>query len=374
MATRINALRQRLSEFRDKLPSTQVVQEKAGRWLAQKTFSTNDRLELYEDLAFLLDNNQKLEVALTTMIATHGRKRPPVVFCLEDAYNALRQGHSVDRGLAMWIPKQEAAILSAAVQDGNLPAALYRAIAVVKGMDDMKSALISTLAYPVMLLSTTFAMMKMVSVYFLPKLTSLSAEENWSGALWWLSALSKFFVGNGIILGVLLCAMVGFVVWSMPNLIGNIRRHVLDKLLPWTVYSDVQGVSFLLNYSALMRASIKTEDALKMLNQYAPPWLYERLSATLRQVREGHHLGLALKLAGYGFPSSRAIDKLVLLTNGDNAEIIIENFAKAWLQQTVTRIKRTASILSYVALATNAGYMVLILMATQNLNDLVGTH
>ena len=80
------------------------------------------------------------------------------------------------------------------------------------------------------------------------------------------------------------------------------------------------------------------------------------------------------QLAGYGFPSSRAIDKLVLLTNGDNAEIIIENFAKAWLQQTVTRIKRTASILSYVALATNAGYMVLILMATQNLNDLVGTH
>lgn len=374
MAALIDALCDRFSRFRDKLPSAQVVQEKAGRWLAQKTFSTNDRLTLYEDLAFLLDNNQKLEVALTTMIATHGRKRPPVVFCLEDAFAALRQGHSIDRGLAMWIPRQEAAILSAAVQDGNLSAALYRAIAVVRGMDEMKTALISTLTYPTMLLATTFAMMKMVSIYFLPRLTSLTPKENWSGALWWLSSLSEFFVGNAIILGVLMCLFILFVIWSLPNLIGKTRQHILDKLLPWTVYRDVQGVSFLLNYSALMRASVKTEDALKMLNQYAPPWLFERLSATLRQVSGGKHLGLALKLTGYGFPSNHAINKLVLLTDGDGAEIIIENFAKSWLVQTVTRIKRTASVLSYVALSTNAGYMILILMATQNLNDLVGNH
>lgn len=370
----LSRLREQLTRLRSRTPSSDKLNASAGRWLAQKTFTTADRLTLYEDLAFLLDNDLKVEKALQAMIASYGGKRPPVVFCLEDLLTALRQGQSVDEGLSAWVPHQEAAILSAGVQDGNLAAALYRAIAVVKGMAEMKTAVISTLAYPALLLGTTFAMMKMVTEYFLPRLESLAPPESWQGALWWLSALSAFFVDNAIVLGLLIVALIIFVVWSMPNLTGKVRQHVLDRMLPWSVYRDVLGVAFLLNFSALMRAEVKTESAIEILGRYAHPWLYERLAATTRQVRKGNHLGLALRNAGYGFPSPRAIDKLVLLTDGDNAEIIIENFAHAWLVQTVIRIKGTANVLSNLALATNAAYMILIVLATQNLNDLVGAH
>lgn len=179
----ISRLRERLTALRGKVPSSEKMNEGLGRWLAQKTFSTADRLTLYEDLAFLLDNNLKVEKAINSMIGSYGNKRPPVVYCLEDMLSALRQGRSVDQGLAPWIPRQEAAILSSGVQDGNLAAALYRAITVVQGMSDMKSALVSTLAYPMLLMATTFAMMKMVTVYFLPRLESLSSRENWTGVV-----------------------------------------------------------------------------------------------------------------------------------------------------------------------------------------------
>lgn len=374
MRLRLTTLCQRMRFLPDSPRSAPALSDSLGRWLAQKTFTTTDRLALYEDLAFLLDNNLKVEKALTSMIESYGKKRPPVVFCLEDMLKALRQGQSVDQGLVAWIPRQEAAILSASVEDGDLAAALYRAITVVQGMADMKSALISTLAYPMMLLGTTFAMMKMVTVYFLPRLESLSSRDNWSGALWWLSAVSEFFVNNALILGAVLFLLTAFIIWSLPNLTGKTRQHVLDRLLPWSVYRDVLGVGFLLNFSALMRAQVKTEDALEMLSRHAPPWLFERLTATQGQVKQGDHLGLALRHAGYGFPSPRAIDKLVLLTDGDNAEVIIENFSRSWLVQTVKRIKQTAALLSYLALGTNAGYMILILLATQNLTDIVGSH
>lgn len=294
-------LREYLTALRSKIPSSEKMNDGLGRWLAQKTFSTADRLTLYEDLAFLLDNNLKVEKALLAMIGSYGDKRPPIVYCLEDMFSALRQGKSVDQGLASWIPRQEAAILSAGVQDGNLAAALNRAITVVMGMSDMKSALVSTLSYPLLLLATTFAMMKMVTVYFLPRLESLSTQDNWTGALWWLSTISGFFVNHAILLSALVILLIVFVIWSMPNLIGKTRQHVLDRLLPWSVYRDVLGVGFLLNFSALMRAQVKTEDAIEMLSRYAPPWLYERLAATQRQVRQGNHLGLALRNAGYGF-------------------------------------------------------------------------
>lgn len=370
----ISRLREYLVSLRAKAPSSALINEGAGRWLAQKTFSTTDRLTLYEDLAFLLDNNLKVEKALLAMMGCYNGKRPPVVYCLEDMLRALRQGKSLDQGLNAWIPQQEAAILSAGVQDGNLAAALTRAITVVNGMVEMKTAVISTLAYPSLLLGTTFAMMNMVKVYFLPHLEALAPRENWHGALWWLSTTSAFFVDHAVILGFMALIFTLLVVWSMPNLTGKARQIVLDRLLPWSVYRNVQGVAFLLNFSALMRADVKTENAIDILSRYAPPWLYERLAATQRQIRQGHHLGPALRFAGYGFPSPRAIDKLVLLTDGDNSEIIIENFARAWLTQTVVRIKRTATVLANLALATNAGYMILIVLATQSLNDLVGTH
>lgn len=248
----ISRLRERLTALRDRMPSSETMNEAVGRWLAQKTFSTADRLTLYEDLAFLLDNNLKVEKAINSMIGSFGKKRPPVVYCLEDMLSALRQGRSVDQGLASWIPRQEAAILSSGVQDGNLAAALYRAITVVQGMANMKSALVSTLAYPMLLLAISFAMMKMVTVYFLPRLESLSGRDNWTGALWWLSTISEFFANHAIILGGLILLLIGFVVWSMPNLTGTMRQHVLDRLLPWSVYRDVLGVGFLLNFSALM--------------------------------------------------------------------------------------------------------------------------
>ncbi|UJT80922.1 type II secretion system F family protein (plasmid) [Edwardsiella piscicida] len=369
----ISRLREQLASLR-KSTSSENLNEGVGRWLAKKTFTTTDRLTLYEDLAFLLDNNQKVEKALLAMIGSYNGKRPPMVYCLEDMLTALRQGKSVDQGLISWIPKQEASILSSGVQDGNLAAALYRAITVVKGMAEMKKAVVSTLAYPGLLLGTSFAMMNMVKVYFLPRLESMTPRENWHGALWWLSAISEFFVDNAILLGIALLIFLAFIVWSLPNMTGNIRQHILDRLLPWSVYRDVQGVAFLLNFSALMRADVKTENAIEILCRHAPPWLYERLAATLRQVRQGNHMGLALRDAGYNFPSARAINKLVLLTGGDNSEVIIENFARVWLEQSVARIKRTAILLSNLALATNAGYMLLIILSTQNLNDLVGTH
>ncbi|MNV17966.1 hypothetical protein D3C71_1087730 [compost metagenome] len=76
-------LRERLATLRNKLPLSKNMNEGVGRWLAKKTFSTADRLTLYEDLAFLLDNNLKVEKALQAMIGSYGGKRPPVVYCLE---------------------------------------------------------------------------------------------------------------------------------------------------------------------------------------------------------------------------------------------------------------------------------------------------
>lgn len=346
--------------------------EGLGRWIGQKTFSTTDRMTLYEDLAFLLENNQKTEDAIAGLQRTRRRKNDPVLLCLNDVRHALTRGRGLDAGLTGWVPAQETTILRAGRVAKDLRGALLRAIEVVKGIGEMKTTALVNLTYPLMLLAGTYYMMQMVHERFLPRLEQLSPSAQWQGSLWWLGAITHFFVDNRYLLGAGLAAFAAWVIWSLPRLTGTVRRRVLDHLFPWGLYREVQGVSFLLNLSALLRASLRTEEALDMLSRNASPWMYERLTATRRQVSRGKHLGQALADSGYTFPSREAIDRLMLLTAGPGGEENIENFARMWLKRSIGRIKRVCQFFQIAGMLATAGYLLLTFLATQDLSSIIG--
>lgn len=344
----------------------------ATRWLYRHTFTTKDRLSLYEDLAFLLDNNRTLAVAITNMrdcATDFGRRSSPSSVWLNDCLTAISNGQSLDIALGDWIPRQEAAIISAGVRDGRISEALRRAMTVVHGIDEMKSSIYSTLGYPFVLVGTVIGIMVMVSDHFIPQLTKIIPRATWEGGIWWLGATSDFVVNQGVLLCLSLALLTAWVTWSFNHLTGRVRRY-LDYLIPWSVYKDFQGVAFLLNIAALLRADVKTLEALDILSRNASPWLLERLNATRRLVRQGQHLGLALRNTGHHFPSKDCVNKLVLLTDGDNAAGIIENYAKEWMRTTIKLIKRRTTRLSIVLFLMVSGYMFLLIQVIQQLNGM----
>ncbi|WP_342656076.1 general secretion pathway protein GspF (plasmid) [Pantoea sp. RSPAM1] len=368
MTDLIRLLRER---FKGSMAKGTARSDGLGRWIAKKTFGTSDRTTLYEDLAFLLENNQKTEDAVAGMQRSRRRKNDPLLLCLKDISHALKRGRGLDGGLDGWVPRQEVTILRAGREAKDLRGALLRAIEVVKGIGEMKVTALANLSYPVMLLSGTFYMMKMVHDRFLPRLMQLSPVENWVGSLWWLGSLTNFFVDNRYVLGAGLFAFTAWVIWSLPRLTGYVRSKFLDHIFPWSLYREMQGVSFLLNLSALLRAQVRTEDALDKLSRHAPPWLYERLVATKRQVAKGKHLGLALADSGYAFPSREAIDRLIMLTSGPGGEDNIENFARMWLKKSISRIKRVCTLFQLAGMLVTAGYLLLTFIATQDLNSII---
>jgi len=329
-------------------------------------------MTLYEDLAFLLENNQKTEDAIAGLQRARRRKTDPVLLCLNDVRHALARGRGLDGGLAGRVPSQEAPILRAGRLAKDLRGALLRAIEVVKGVGEMKTTALVNLTYPLMLLAGTFYMMQMVSEHFLPRLEQLSPSESWTGWMWWLGAITHFFVDNRYYFGAGLAAFTVWVIWSLPRLTGTVRRRVLDHLFPWSLYREVQGVAFLLNLSALLRAQLRTDEALDMLSRHATPWMYERLTATRRQVARGKHLGQALADSGFAFPSREAIDRLILLTAGPGGEDNIENFARMWLRKAIGRIKRVCQAFQLAGMLATAGYLLLTFLATQDLSSIIG--
>lgn len=356
------------------LPRLAIYREAATRWIYRHTFSTRDRLSLYEDLAFLLDNNHSLEVALINMrdcATDFGKQRSPSSVWLNDCLKSIRNGQSLDVALADWIPPQEVAIIHTGVMNGRVTDALRRTMTVVQSIEEMKSSVFGTLGYPLLLMTAIIGIMVLISKHFIPQLANIIPRETWEGSIWWLSTLSDSVVNYGVVLSLLVALAGVLITWSLQNLTGKVRLW-LDFLLPWSLYKDFQGVAFLFNISALLQANVKTLDALDILSRNASPWLIERLNATRRLLRQGQHLGLALRNSGYQFPSKDCVNKLVLLTDGDNASTIIDSYARHWLVRAIKITKQRTSRLSTALFLAVSGYMLLLIQVIQQLYSLAG--
>ncbi|EBW7589778.1 general secretion pathway protein GspF [Salmonella enterica subsp. salamae serovar Sofia] len=363
-----------LSPLRSLLTPVSIGWSRAEVWLGRKTFNTGDRLMIYEDLAFLLDNNVKLEDAVKGMMENRreGTLRPRAsVYCLQEVALALKQGKPLDVGLRRWIPRNEAAIIQSGVKEKRLADSLRRAIYLVLAVRDIRSTLLERLIQPMVLFFSLVALACMMSWNFLPQLETLKPRDQWQGSLVWMSVISDAF-GQHLSLWVIGTLFIfAWVYWSFGNLTSRARRF-LDTLPPWSVYREIQGATFLLNFAALSRAQVKNEDALSQLSLHGSPWLRQRLNAANRLMKSGNSLGQSLAESGYLFPSRDAINRLKLLTQGDGGEAIIDSFARNQLERTLAGIKSLAGWLNLVIYALSGLYMALVAFSTQNLSAITG--
>jgi hypothetical protein len=63
-----------------------------------------------------------------------------------------------------------------------------------------------------------------------------------------------------VITGIAAIALIIWTVWSLPRWHRPDRlRRMFDGLMPWSVYKDIQGATFLLNIGALLQSGVKNQ-------------------------------------------------------------------------------------------------------------------
>ncbi|EBQ7010862.1 type II secretion system F family protein, partial [Salmonella enterica] len=197
----------------------------------------------------------------------------------------------------------------------------------------------------------------------IPVLSKISSPDSWSGALGFLYGLSVFVDNYGVICVVLVALIVVLISWSLANWKSpDSIRTIADKIMPWSIYQDIQGATFILNMAALLKANMTTLNSLNVLQEFASPWLSTRLESIIYRVRQGDHLGLALRQCGYQFPSSEAANFLSLL-QGDGATELISNYGQRWLVQTLERVKKRAAVVRLIMLIFLVMSLLLLVMA-----------
>ncbi|ELC6383320.1 type II secretion system F family protein [Enterobacter hormaechei] len=344
--------------------------------LVRKTFSGQYRVQFYEALRFLIENRQKLKPSLEKMRNTwtnFGQKWHPYVELTDDCIDALRENSgdkTLERTLTRWLPAAEASVISAGIRSESLPRSLRYACTLTHAGKRIRAAVWQMAIYPI-----GFAIMLSSSIYvlnteLLATLTEISPPESWTGALGFLYGISVFFGEYGVITGIAATALIIWTVWSLPRWHRPDRlRRVFDGLMPWSVYKDIQGATFLLNIGALLQSGVRTKDALEILQETASPWLAVRIDAITEHVREGKHFGLALKDCGYDFPSQEAANFLSLL-QGDGDDEIIINYGQRWLEQTLERVAKRAVVVRGFMFLSMIMMLLLLVFVVMDINAL----
>ena len=114
--------------------------------------------------------------------------------------------------------------------------------------------------------------------YFGPVTQSLFRTSDWLRQFWWL-------------VSILLLAFLWGVIWSMPNLIGPVRR-LLDRWGIWRLYRVVQAVRFLSLLAVLLQprgnVGARLKEALLIQQTGATVWMSSHIDTMLIRIDAGY--------------------------------------------------------------------------------------
>jgi len=329
------------------------ILEAIDNFVFKLQFGAGARIEFYEALSMLIENDVLLNDALKEMywIASDEGKKPKdaKAIILYDCMMKVAEGKPLSKALEKWIDREEGSLLAAGEKSGRLiddadgPGAFSQMIKVVTAKREIKGAILLATVYPIVLSGLSIFLLNMVATQLVPKLAKTTNPETWEGAAALLYDIASFVTGYGKLALAGSILFLACVFGSMPYLRGSLRFY-LDKIPPWSIYRMLFGSTFLLNISVLLQSGVKLQDALDLLASNANPWLKQRIEAARYGIGIGGNLGVALKKAGYDFPDKKAVQFLMILSSREGFEKAIARFGDRWLTQSIRNIQGLAKV------------------------------
>lgn len=320
--------------------------------LAKATFTSQERITFYEDMALLLDNGVSLLDTLKELyaVASNDGRKPnaPRAIILRDAIRAVASGHSFADAMTRWVTVQESALIAAGEASGKLLESFKRIAMLLQKRSAMVGAISKALGYPALLIAGAFAMFTFVGFGIAPMLIRLMPADRWHGPTHRMLVIGLFMKANIVLIAVALVVLVLALAYSLPRLRGRLR-DTLDHIPPFSIYRLFQGSAFLLNIATMLASGVALEDALVRMARHASPYLKERIDHTLRGIRSGKTLGDALKLAEHDFPDRETIGSLRVISGRAGFDVALERYTLRWLDKNLRSVETAATLLRVIA-------------------------
>lgn len=337
-------------------------------------FDAKRRKRIYKSIAVMMKNEVPLQKALFRLYEIYSnngkKKNNSVAIILLNCYQAVGSGDSLGTALGRWIPHHEASMLRAGEKGSRLIAQLNDLIDVLNTQGKMKGSIIKAVAYPIVLIISLGYLLYFIAYKLIPPFTKMSNPDSWEGNAKLLYVVSMFVTNHGVALIIAVTSFVLLIIASLPYSFGTLRIW-LDRVPPYSIYRTVMGASFLLSLSALVSSGVKLHVALAEIMQKSSPWYKERVHAALFGINSGVKFGDALANSGYDFPDREAIQFIKAISDGGKLELVLNDYAREWLEESVTKVDTMSSIIFNVGIALVGGAIVFVTLGMNDMANMV---
>lgn len=305
-------------------------------------FSAHVRSRFYEAMASKMENGlDRLTVLKTYRDRAVERKglNSPEASLYGEFTSGIESGASMERVLAPYISPAETMLIEAGEKAGDQVLVLRLAARLTRLRREIRMVVLKGSAEPLVLIAFLYAMLVFIGVYLVPHLAVLSKPSTWQGMAHLLYLLSLFAASAGAwLLPIIMLALFVFTLNRLPYWCGSLRQIFDRRLPPWNIYRIIEGGTWLMSFTALVRSGIGRQEAIAFQSERAKPWLHQRLDAPLTLMREGVDIGKAFQQAGYVFPSQDVIDDIEDHAESQRFDEVLQNVAELWVASSMDRV------------------------------------
>lgn len=255
---------------------------------------SSERGQFYLDLC---ENMRALPgVPITTFLQNFARRYPTRAVGKMSAYwlQRVNETGTMTEAMRGTVPPEDLTILSVSERAGDLSAGMQSLGENIQAMRDTRNQMLGTLLSGFVLLALLHVFLGVQAFMVMPQLErALSSGGDPST----LGTLAKVLFGGADIIRtwwalelMLVGALVGWVIWSLPRYTGRFRPWLDNHVLPYQMYRDFQGASFLVALGSVTRLIgtqlVQVVDALQRIRENSVRWLCWHIDKILLNMEE----------------------------------------------------------------------------------------
>jgi len=334
------------------LPDTDSMTQ----WWTRFRFDTKRRIGFYRDMENAIRAGIPPYRAVERMCEVSRPRKSMrwLVNILEPALRSMEDGRSFASAFSDWVPSEDAGMLTAGEEMGNLPDAFKKLVELLENKRKIVSSLKSNLLPSGMLLVIASIMLAYITNSIGPQAKEMVPDHIMAtlNILPHYIAFGEFLQSWGLVfVGGLLAASV-IVWWSIPRWLPSPVRSWLDQNMPpWSFVARIQTVFFLISTSSMMQAGRTFVIAIDQLGRYSSPWVGGYLQQMRQTLRAGKSEVTAMQVKMLPQDVSDRLNFYAILPDFTQ---VMQETARDAMEKLIVVVERWGSVLRTIVLVVLA--------------------